>query len=65
MSPSPTRSRDPDLISDLATILARGVIRLLTRRECPCQSGESKRSCAQRVDGKRGPEANMLIGGEK
>jgi hypothetical protein len=65
MSLSPTRPRDPDLISDVSEILAAAVIRLLVRRESTCESGERKRSCAQRVDGKRGPEANMLIGGER
>jgi hypothetical protein len=65
MSISPTRARDPDLITDIAAILAAAVIRLLVRRESTCQFRESKRSCPQRVDGKRGPEASMLIGGER
>jgi hypothetical protein len=65
MSIPTTRSRGPDLIADLATILAAGVVRLLLRRESPCESVESKRSCAQRVDGERGPEAEILIGGER
>jgi hypothetical protein len=65
MSIAVDRSRDPDLISDVSEILATGVIRLLVRRESTCESGERKRSCAQRVDGKRGPGAEMLIGGER
>lgn len=42
-----------DLITELARILAAGLVRLFARRESPCPSGEPERSCAERVDRKR------------
>ncbi len=56
MNLSPSRTRDPVLITELAMILAAGCVRLILRRESPCESAETEHSCLHSVDSKRGQE---------